>query len=93
MLLEGHIFSLIIFCIIISSSLGNVFDSEFWSIREVILKNSQTYIYVFQIHLKTVLWTIFLARKFLWHTNIQLYFVLYSFGFHCTYWFTDMAQK
>ena len=39
MLLEGHIFSLIIFCILISSSLGNVFDSEFWSIREVILKN------------------------------------------------------
>ena len=39
MLLEGHIFSLIISCILISSSLGNVFDSEFWSIREVILKN------------------------------------------------------
>ena len=45
MLLEGHIFSLIIFCILISSSLCNVFDSVFWSIREVVLLNCG-YIYL-----------------------------------------------
>ena len=46
MLLEGHIFSLIIFCILISSSLCNVFDSVFWSIREVVLLNCG-YIFVY----------------------------------------------
>ena len=44
--LEGHIFSLIIFCILIIRSLDNEFDSVFWSTRKVILLNIYIYIYI-----------------------------------------------